>query len=187
MSTTVVGVLGGSFDPPHTGHVVLATLVLACAPVDRLLVVPVHAHALGKQARAGFAQRAEMCELAFGELRRATVDRIEQRLGGPSFTLRTLQALQQQMPDVALRLVLGTDLRTEVHRWHGFDAIARLAPPLWVARAGHDDERADVPIAPPAVSSTAVRERLERGLDTTGLLPRAVRAYIEAHALYRSP
>jgi nicotinate-nucleotide adenylyltransferase len=181
-----IGVFGGSFDPPHVGHVLAAGLALAVAPIDRLLVVPALAHALDKQEHAAFRHRVAMCELAFADLRHLDVSDVEAALGAPSRTLHTLEALAAAHPGASFRLVLGSDLLAEVGRWLAFDRVAALAPPFVIARTGHPSERADTPVALPEVSSTEVRERLSQGRSADGLVPRAVLAYVAEHGLYRA-
>jgi nicotinate-nucleotide adenylyltransferase len=148
----------------------------------------VYAHAFDKRLE-GFEDRVKMCELAFADLRRVEVSRIESRLERPSRTLATLEALAQSLPGVQLRLVIGSDLSSESERWHRFDEIKRIAPPLVIGRAGHEPPKSGVELPP--VSSTHVRELLatggpdaERELEL--LVPRAVLDYVRREGLYHS-
>src|SRR5689334_21282953 len=104
-----IAVYGGSFDPPHLGHTLACAYVLATAAVDRVIVVPVGAHAFSK-ALSPFDDRFHMCELAFSDFKRVELSRVEQQLPAPNFTLHTLEALRAQHPSDSLRLVLGSDL-----------------------------------------------------------------------------
>ncbi len=178
-----VAIFGGSFDPPHVAHVLVVASVLATTDVDRIVVIPTYQHPLEKRAHAPFEHRVAMCEIAFRDLRRVELSRIEQELGGASRTLRTLEELRRRMPSVAMRLVIGADLLAETSRWYAFDRIERLAPPLVVGRAGYAAPPENE-VAIPDVSSTEIRERLGRGADLDGLVPRAVAAYVEEHGLY---
>lgn len=177
---TTIAVFGGSFDPPHMGHVLAASWVLATAPVDGLMVVPAFEHAFGKRL-APFAHRRRMAELAFAGLRGVEVSDLEARLGGASYTVRTLDALRRRHPGTALRLVIGSDLVDEVPHWRDGARVAELAPLLVVGRGGHDDGRA---LLLPEVSSTEIRERLRSHRSVDGLVPRRVIAYVERHGLY---
>src|SRR5688572_21772618 len=112
-----VAFYGGSFDPPHVAHVLAASYVLATGAFERVLVVPVPAHALDKRL-APFEDRVEMCELALGWLPGVEVSRIEQSLPLPSRTLYTLKALKSAHPDWSLRLVIGADVLLETQKWH---------------------------------------------------------------------
>lgn len=179
------GVLGGSFDPPHCGHVLLATYALSVAPIDRLLVVPTFEHPFGK-ALTPFSDRVAMCERAFGVLRAAEVSRIEEALGGASYTVRTLEALRAQHPGAQLRLVIGADVLQDVERWKEFDRVRELAPLFVVGRSGYAREQGVDTLDLPPFSSTEVRALLREGKSATGLVPRAVESYCREHALYRA-
>jgi nicotinate-nucleotide adenylyltransferase len=181
-----IGVFGGSFDPPHVAHVLAAAYALAVGDFERLLVVPVYAHAFDKRLES-FEDRARMCELAFGDMPRIEISRIESRLERPSRTLATLEALAQTYPGVPLRLVIGSDLLSEAERWHRFDEIKRIAPPFVIGRSGHDPP--DRGIELPPISSTRVRQLLatagadaERELEA--LVPRRVLDYARQAGLY---
>jgi nicotinate-nucleotide adenylyltransferase len=176
-----VAVFGGSFDPPHVGHVLAVSWVLATAPIDAVWVVPALEHAFGKKLRP-FAHRRRMAELAFASLRGVEVSDVEARLGGASYTVRTLEELRRRHPDLDFRLVIGSDLVEQVPRWKEGARLPSLAPLLVVGRGGHADGRA---LAMPEVSSTEVRERLRAGLSVEGLVPRRVLEYAEQHGLYR--
>ena len=178
---TVIAVFGGSFDPPHVAHTLVAAYVLAAHEVDRVLVVPCFQHPFDKPL-APFEHRVRMCEIAMRDLSRVGVSTLEAELGPKSRTLPLLQALQKQAPDAQLRLVIGSDLVAETATWHAFDRIRALAPPLVVTRAGHVGDATEPTL--PAISSTEVRHRLREGLPTTGLVDPQVAAYARAHALY---
>lgn len=179
-----VGVFGGSFNPPHVGHVLAATLVLSTGPIDRLLVVPTFRHPFGKPL-ASFDDRVAMCQAAMGLIPRIEVSRVEAELGGESRTLWTLEHLKRVHPNWQLRLVVGGDIVNESHKWFGYDAICELAPPLVLGRAGVD-ARQPLRTLLPEVSSTDVRAMIERGeWDALAeIVPRDVLAYVRARGLY---
>ena len=191
MARLPVALFGGSFNPPHVGHVLSVAYVLSTELVERVVVVPVFEHALGKQL-ARYEHRVAMVESAFGWLPRVEVSTIESRLGAPSLTLRTIEALLSEHPDWNLRLLVGSDILGEIQRWHAFAEIEKRAPLLVLPRAGAgtSDERA--PLLP-RVSSSEVRGLLA-SLATdpaahaalSALLPRAVLDYVKTHALYSS-
>lgn len=186
-----IGIFGGSFDPPHAAHVMLAAYVLSIGEIDRLVVIPNAKHALDKRAHAPFAHRRRMCELAFTDLRRVDVSPIEEELGGTSYTLDTLEELQRRHPGAQLRLVVGEDILGELDRWHRFDRVAEIAPPIVIGRSGAATAAASrhgltvVPVSLPAISSTDVRSRLASGRSVAGLVPRTVVEYAAEHGLYR--
>jgi nicotinate-nucleotide adenylyltransferase len=182
-----LGVFGGSFDPPHVAHVLAAAYALAVGELDRLLVVPVYAHAFDKKLES-FEHRVAMCERAFADLARVEVCPIEARLALPSRTLATLEALAAEYPGYGLRLVIGSDLLAEAERWHRFDRIKELAPVFVIGRGGRNAEGFSVELPP--VSSTRVRELFASSgteasaEELTCLVPRAVLDYARDHRLY---
>jgi nicotinate-nucleotide adenylyltransferase len=181
---TVVGLFGGSFDPPHLAHQMVCLFALETAGVDAVWMVPTYRHPFAKEMVA-FDHRLAMCELAaapFGG--RVIVSDIERELdAAASRTLDTVVALRARHPDVELRLIIGSDILRDRHKWHRWDEVERLAPPIVVPRAGHDDAGAAVTL--PDVSSTEVRERLARGDSAVPLVSRAVMDYIARQGLYR--
>lgn len=176
-----VAFFGGSFNPPHIAHLFATVYVLSTADIDELLVVPVFIHPFDKPL-AGFEHRLAMCQAAFGWVPGVTVSCVEQQLGGPSRTLRTLQHLQTTHPDWALRLIIGSDILHEAPRWSGFDRISAIAPPLVLPRPEAAGERGLFP----DVSSTRVRQLLGSGKfeEVRALLPAPVLRYIQHHGLY---
>ncbi|MFK7990300.1 MAG: nicotinate (nicotinamide) nucleotide adenylyltransferase [Sandaracinaceae bacterium] len=179
-------VFGGSFDPPHMGHVMGATWVASTQGVDRVLVVPAFQHAFDKRLTP-FAHRRRMAELAFSRLRGVTVTDLEARLGGASYTVRTLEYLKQSHPGVALRLMIGTDLVDQVPQWREGPRIPELAALLVVGRGGYADEGGEhESVVMPEVSSTEVRRRLGAGESVAHMVPREVAAYAVRHGLYTS-
>ncbi|MEM7606178.1 MAG: nicotinate-nicotinamide nucleotide adenylyltransferase [Myxococcota bacterium] len=170
---------GGSFNPPHVAHGLVAAWALSSGLVDEVLVVPAFSHAFGKEL-APYEHRFAMCERAFAWLPAVRLSRIEEELG-ESRTYRTLVALQSRNPDATYRLLIGADILPERHRWFRWDDIEAMAPPLIVGRVGHDSQ---APLALPDVSSTELRDRFARGEATTGLVHPEVQRYVRKHGLY---
>ncbi len=187
-----VGFFGGSFDPPHVGHVLAVVYLLSVHPLDEVLIAPVFRHPFAKNLTP-FDVRMELCREAFGWIPGATLSDVEERLGGDSLTLRTLEALAAERPNDGFRLVIGSDVVADLPKWHRFDRIALLAPPLVLARSGVEgrsgvgDERIGEAVLP-RVSSTEVRTAIARGRleEVRALLPRRVVEVVEARGLYLS-
>ncbi len=178
-----VAFFGGSFDPPHVGHVSVVRWLLSRDDIDRVLVVPCFAHAFAKPS-SSFNDRLEMCRLAFGPLGdRVDVSNVESTIPAPSYTVDTLSALSAAHPDWRLRLVIGSDIPAETAKWKDFDRVSEIAPPIVLNRAGH--ETVDGAPVFPRVSSTNLRRRFAAGLPRGDLLPDAVETYIVDHDLYR--
>ncbi len=178
-----VALYGGSFNPPHVAHQMVALYVLETAPVDEVWLIPAVEHAFGKPL-APFSDRLAMTELAAAPLGpRARVSDIERQIGGPSRTLVTVRRLQASFPSHELSLVIGADLLPEVPAWYGGDELRRTVPFRVVGRSGAGVEGA---LAMPAVSSSEVRAALAAGRSVDGLVPRAVLDYIYEHNLYKA-
>jgi nicotinate-nucleotide adenylyltransferase len=182
-----VAVYGGSFDPPHLGHVMVPTHLLLNDPtIDEIVIMPCFQQT-GKNL-APFKDRHHMCEVAFGWLPRTQVSDLEYRLGGESLTLRTMRALKTEHPNWNLRFVVGSDLLDSMPSWDGYEELCAIAPPLPIGRAGISPVRPDQPTPiSPIVSSTIVREALaRRDYETAGrYVPRLVLHHIGALGLYR--
>lgn len=194
-----LGILGGTFDPAHRGHVALARAAIGCGELDRLLVIPARTPPHKDAAAAPAEDRLEMCRLAFFEVAQAEVSDLEIRRLGPSFTVDTLEAITRSDPAAELHLILGWDAARLLRGWHEPDRVLALARLIVFPRpgvpgpsagdlgaAGIDPKRATV-CAPgtPAVDATEVRRRAARGEPLTGLVPDAVAAYIVERGLYR--
>jgi nicotinate-nucleotide adenylyltransferase len=180
---TRVAVFGGSFNPPHVAHVLAVSYVLAFSDIERVLVIPVYEHVFDKSL-APFEARVEMCQLALGWLPGVEVSRIESELPTPNYTLNTLQRLKRDHPSWELRLVVGSDVLFESHKWHAFEDVKRLAPLLLLGRVGSPHPDAPTAVLP-EVSSTEIRDTLAKGGDVSGLVPRRVLELVRARGLYR--
>jgi nicotinate-nucleotide adenylyltransferase len=194
-----VAVFGGSFNPPHVGHVLGVVYALSTAPVDEILVVPVYRHPFAKEL-APYADRLAMCRLALGWLPRVSVSTVEEELGGESLTLRTVEHLAAAHPAWSLRLLIGADVLGDLPKWHRWERIAALAPPLvmgrsgvavreagvaWVGVGAEGEEAPPEPVLP-CVSSTEIRAALASlGAGAVrGLVPARVLDHIAANGLY---
>jgi nicotinate-nucleotide adenylyltransferase len=182
----IIGVFGGSFNPPHLAHVLALSVVLARFDVERLLVIPTFQHPFAKSL-APYDDRVKMCELAMGWLPRVEVSRVEEELGGESRTLRTIEHLRTKYKDKPLRFIMGADLMLESSKWYGFDRISALAPPIVLGRVGVTYPGAPAPVLP-AISSTEVRAKLADGSDDLAalaeLVPKTVIEYARTRQLY---
>lgn len=179
----ILAVFGGSFDPPHVAHTLVAAWAKATGAVDRVLVIPAFAHPFGKKS-VTFKHRIAMCRIAMEDFPFAEVSNVEESTGDGR-TLYTLEALRERHPSASFRLLIGSDILGGAHRWHRWDEIVTLAPPLVVGRSGHAHADAPGALSLPELSSTEIRARLHAGQDTTGRLALGVAAYIQTHGLYR--
>ena len=175
-----IALFGGSFDPPHVGHLLAAAYVLATAPCDELWFVPVLSHPFGKQLTGSYEHRVALCEELARLVPRTRVSRAEQE-SGHARTVDLLEWLQTQVSDARFALVLGTDLNAERAQWKQFDRVQQLARIITVQRGGHSEDSVSIP----EVSSTQVRALLKSGGSVERLVPRGVLGAIRAAGTYR--
>ncbi len=178
-----VAVYGGSFNPPHVGHAMVAAWIRWTGRADAVWLLPAFRHAFDK-ALAPWEARAEMTTALADVLGNgARVERIEEHLPVPSYTVRTLDALAARHPEHTFHLVLGADIVPQLPLWKESERLVARYPLIVVGRQGY----APVDGAPtfPDVSSTEIRSRIAEGRPVDHLLPRAVAAVMERHGLYR--
>lgn len=196
MSAARIGVLGGTFDPPHLGHLVVAQDAAEALSLDRLLLMLSARPPLRPAPPTPVGLRMEMLGAAVGEDPGLEASDLEVRRPGPSFTVDTLAALTQAHPGAELFLVIGADQWRDFGRWKDPMGIARLATVCVMARAGQRPETTDpgseptflpVPVTRIDVSATDVRARVREGRSIRHLVPEGVRRIIEREALYRAP
>jgi nicotinate-nucleotide adenylyltransferase len=179
-----VAIFGGSFNPPHVAHQLVALYLLETRPIAELWMIPCFRHPFEKTL-APFQDRLEMCErLAAPLAPRIKVSDVEGRLGGESRTLLTVRALQAQHPENEFLVVIGQDLEQESHRWFGAAELRERTPFIVVGRTGFARSGSDQQIDMPAVSSSEIRQRLQNRQPVEHLVPRRVLDYIRQRGLY---
>src|SRR6266851_2309060 len=193
-----VGVLGGTFDPIHIGHVEVAKAAMECARLDRVLFVPSAQPPHRAAAEASAEDRLAMSRLAFDGDSRLEVSDVEVKRGGKSYTVDTLQELHRSLPDDELFLILGWDAARLFRTWHQPEGVSALASFVIVGRpgmpppkqaelklAGLDPDRVVVCLLPtPDISGSELRRAIAAGKSVAGKLPPAVERYIAAHHVY---
>ena len=187
----VVGLFGGSFDPVHHGHLLVAQAAAEVLELDEIRFVPAREQPfkVGEHV-ATAADRATMLERAIAGSPGMRVERIELDRPGPSYTVDTLRALREREPGTSLVLLVGSDAAMGVPRWHEAPELSRLARIVAFGRAGIAGGKLPAgieSITVPAVeiSSTVVRERVRRGQSIRYWVPDAVAEFIAARGLYR--
>lgn len=185
-----LGVLGGTFDPVHIAHLVLAETAREDLGLDRVLLVPT-GHSWRKPGRSITPgdQRLEMLRLAVAGNERLEVSDVEVRRPGPSYTHETLEGLHAAHPEAALFFILGEDALADLPNWRDPARIRELATLAVAERPGSEGRlpgdvlRLEMPEI--AISASAIRARVHAGRSIRYLVPESVREYIEAHGLYR--
>lgn len=185
-----VGVLGGTFDPIHHGHLAAASEVCAALELDQVLIVPA-SHQPFKEPHdsASPEHRLQMCRLAVADDPRLEVSAVDVERGGVTYTVDTLRDLAEHMPGAQLHFIAGADALARLNEWKDSEDLPGLARFVGVTRAGHSFPPIEVPYAlveVPAleVSSTDVRRRVRVGAPVRYLIPQAVADYMNDHDLY---
>lgn len=177
-------VYGGSFDPPHLGHIMVVSHLLLNDPqVEKVIIAPCFEQE-GK-VMAPFYHRLLMCQDSFGWLPRVMVIADEATLGGGSLTVRLIRHLSKRFNN--LRWVMGADLIEKAKAWEGWEEIEEKSPPLVIGRAGITPlEPGDPTPISPVISSTIVRQALAKKdyNEAQRYLHRSVCGYIEQNELY---
>ena len=191
-NSRVIGVLGGTFDPIHNGH-------LEVAQLDLVWLMP-NAHPPHRQEpMAGPEARMRMVELAVAGRRGLIASRLEIERGGASYTIDTLRELATRFPGQGFALLIGADAAQHIRDWHQartllseatfviFNRPGTTTEPDALAALGFDPARTRVvQLETPDVSAREIRARLAAGLPIDGLVPAAVADFIREHQLYRA-
>jgi nicotinate-nucleotide adenylyltransferase len=196
------GLLGGTFNPPHVGHMLCAQEALTGLGLDRVLLIPVHTPPHKElEDEPGVEHRLALCRLAAAGAEAIEVSSLEADRPGPSFTIDTLRKLHERDPGNELTFILGADQASGLPGWREPAAILELAELGVAGREGVRDsdvlERLEVLPGAAArvrffsmpridVSSSMIRARVAEGLPLRWLVPDAVAAYIAEHGLYRA-
>lgn len=200
-----VGLFGGSFNPIHFGHLILARAISEKLKIDQVLFLPSRQPPHKENAPlAAAAHRARMVMLAIEGEQRFAMDRFDLDREGPSYTIETIAHFRSQRPDSEISLIIGADSLGDLPTWHraselvtstlivtagrsskpiDWSALENAFGPVHTARLR--DGIVDTPIID--ISSTEIRRRIASGESIRYLVPESVRGYIEQHQLYRFP
>lgn len=198
-----IGIMGGTFDPPHFGHLYAAKAAYETAQLDHILFIPNGTPAYktsegsvtNKEYRCGMLQRLiegeDWCELS----------RLECEREGNTYTTDTLRELTSENPGIRYELIVGSDSLKAMAQWYHPEIIFRLAGIVVLLRDQDTEETLEetvkryeteygaeirfVPFEKQEISSTQIREKVKRGEKLTGLVPEGVEQYITEHGLYR--
>jgi nicotinate-nucleotide adenylyltransferase len=190
-----IGVFGGTFDPPHVGHLLLASDAREALDLDRLIFVPAATQPFKAHTPpiASARDRLEMVRLAVADDANYTIDDTEIDRKGLSFTVDTLEQLSRKNPGAKLFLLLGEDTLAGIDGWRNPGRIRELATLAVMRRSGSEgspvtaiaDGVTNVSARRFDVSSTEIRERMRAGKSIKGFVPESVERFIEARGLYR--
>ena len=189
-----IGIFGGSFNPIHSGHAIIAHHIITSGVVDRLwlMVSPVNPLKVGHERQVSDTDRLRMVEMVSRPMENVETSAFEFTMPKPSYTMDTLNALQKKFPDDEFYLVTGADNWVIFDRWRNSEEILAKYHLLVYPRLGYDvvipeelRDRVTLVDAPIIeLSSTLVRERLAKGLSVRYYVPDEVLGYIERNKLY---
>jgi nicotinate-nucleotide adenylyltransferase len=188
-----IGVMGGTFDPIHHGHLVAASEVAQWFDLDEVVFVPT-GQPWQKSGVSPSEHRYLMTVIATASNPRFTVSRVDIDREGTTYTIDTLRDLKAQRPDAELFFITGADAIAQILSWRDHDELWDLAHFVAVSRPGHvlntdglpSDDVSQLEIPALAISSTDCRDRVQRGHPVWYLVPDGVVQYIAKHHLYRS-
>jgi nicotinate-nucleotide adenylyltransferase len=194
-----LGILGGTFNPPHLGHLVAAQEAYLQLRLDRVMLIPARTPPHKPvEDEPGAEHRFELCRLAVDGDERFAVSDLEMARSGPSFTVDTLDQLHSQAPDSELFLIVGGDVAAGLPRWREPERVLSLATLIVAKRRGTARSSIDAALhglrggdrteffemPRIGISSTMVRTRVRARQPIRYLVPDTVARYIEEHRLY---
>ncbi|GGN97086.1 nicotinate-nucleotide adenylyltransferase [Saccharibacillus kuerlensis] len=193
-----IGIMGGTFDPIHIGHLTAAETVREGLGLDEVWFMP--SHIPPHKAEAGFSgeERLRMVELAIGTQPAFRTLDIELRRGGVSYTVDTMSELAEKYPDARFHFIIGTDMVNYLPKWERIEELANLTRFAAVGRAGYELNKQAIPaevaecidyfdMPQLEISSTEIRNRLKKGCSIRYLVPEKVYDYLQrsgSHAAY---
>lgn len=183
-----IALYGGSFNPPHLGHVSVVRYLLSRPDIQEVWVLPADRHPFGKDL-IPFEDRKKLCELAFEDfgsrVKILPIEKEEKSLTG--YTVDTLRFLKGRFPTRSFVWVMGSELMRERFKWKDFEEVQKLAEIIEIPRVEEGEmEASDGKLSPfPNISSTQIRRRLQQGKKVSENLPHKVFQWIQQKGLYR--
>lgn len=211
MENKIIGILGGTFDPIHYGHLNLGQELLQRLSLDEIRFIPCQIPVLDKKAQASPQQRLTMLQLALKDYANFVIDERELNRSTPSYTVDTLLSLRKELGEVSLCLIIGTDTLDNLTRWHRWHKLIQLAHFIIVPRPDYPlpqfGEVADLiqqhqinneqslrqklegyiyvaKTKPSTISATEIRQKIAADINVENLLPKTVLEYIRHNKLY---
>lgn len=176
----IIGLFGSSFNPPHLGHLAVLKDLTSTEIFDEIWLVPVYSHAFAKQL-APYETRLKLVELLWTDLDRdkISISTIEKDLNqSPTYTYDVIQALKEKNPHYQFTIILGTDTKNELQKWHRYQDLKKAAKFHFIPRQGFEDSPY------PEVSSTEIRESLKLGNNIDHLTTPKIAKYLKENKIY---
>lgn len=183
-----VGILGGTFDPPHIGHLIIAEEVRRALALEEIWFIPSYEPPHKAKATIDAKTRLNMLSLSIEDNRSFKVNPIEIQRQEKSYTIHTMKILTEQNPQIKFYFIIGADMVEYLPNWYKIDELIELVTFVGVGREGYSIESSYpvVPVEIPMIniSSSMLRERLQKGESAKYLIPEQVYRYIKEHRLY---
>ncbi|QXE00490.1 nicotinate-nucleotide adenylyltransferase [Terribacillus sp. DMT04] len=183
-----VGLLGGTFDPPHIGHLFIAQEVQQRLGLDEVWFIPAYEAPHKAKSNTDADLRLQMVQAAIHDNQRFRMNTIEVERLGKSYTFDTIKLLQEKHPNTAFHFIIGADLVESLHTWHHIDELVNMVTFAGVGRPGYKLETAYpvtfIEIPELEISSSMIRSRVEQGASVRYLVPNAVFDVIKEQELY---
>lgn len=186
-----IGILGGTFDPPHHGHLLIANEALHGLELDEMWFLPNQEPPHKKKSNfVSNENRIKMLELAVQNVPSFRIEKLELERPGPSYTYDTMKHLTEQHPDVHFYFIIGADMVEYLPKWHKIDELMTMVSFVGVNRPSYSDDTAypivhlDIPDF--EVSSSLIRKRILEGKTVRYLLPDPVIDYLKENKLYET-
>ncbi|WP_240376538.1 nicotinate-nucleotide adenylyltransferase [Bacillus piscicola] len=186
-----IGLLGGTFDPPHLGHLIIAQEALTALKLDEVWFIPVYTppHKTRKYM-ASPEERLEMTKRAVIDNAQFHVSAIELERKGPSYTIDTVKALRAKRPEAQFHFIIGGDMAEQLHTWKDIEELKQMLTFTIAERPGFQAQVRDgdafqyIEVPQLSISSTMIRQRQEMGRNLRYIVPDSVREFIEERELY---
>ena len=184
-----IGILGGTFNPPHIGHIVLAKEIHEKLGLDKILLIPTNIPPHKEDEGVSADVRLHMLKLAAKDQEAFEISDIELKRGGVSYTIDTVHQLKQIYPQDELYLIVGSDLANDFSSWKDFDQLSNLVKIVVAQRDSAPLKRKNnfivINITQVDTCSSDIRELIKEGKSIKGLVSNGVADYIEKNELYR--
>ncbi|MCF7908461.1 MAG: nicotinate (nicotinamide) nucleotide adenylyltransferase [Candidatus Omnitrophica bacterium] len=184
-----IGILGGTFNPPHLGHSVLAIEAMEQLKLDKVLLVPTNIAPHKQNDKVEVARRLDMISLAFSQDKRFKIEDCEIKRGGTSYTIDTIKELKDKYPDDQFYLIIGSDLANDFSSWKDYQEVKKLIKIAVACRNNYPLKEKDdfilLDIAQLYISSSQIRQLFKEGHCIEHLVKDRVFEYIKKHNLYQ--
>ncbi|NMD70629.1 nicotinate-nucleotide adenylyltransferase [Bacillus sp. DNRA2] len=186
-----IGILGGTFDPPHNGHLLIANEVLEALELDEIWFLPNQEPPhKSKSGGASNIDRIKMLELATCGHPKFRIEKLELERSGPSYTYETMKLMNEMFPEIDFYFIIGADMVEYLSKWYKIDQLINIVKFVGVNRPDYEEITEfpiiNVTVPEMGVSSKLIRDRLKENKTIRYLVPESVQEYIEEKKLYES-